>query len=725
VSGLSGTGSPEGSSLAATLLIVAWAGVTILARRLLLLIAFLITAVIVTTSGPVDGLSWPGLSIALLFVALLWVPWSRLRSHPPAILRRYWRATFVGCCLAVLGVIAIAPALTFYRVVHDEQFVLFEKQQQLDFARALGARADSLADRYDDTILWSSASAEEAEAPTGDSVAEAMLAALFSDGTAHDLSDAPDVYCLPKMRGSHQPHDHGDDGPATLAMEAEERNDCRPRDPSGQSDPACALRGQEAESVQWIAGLMEQALPRYGPLTTGSRALADPTGSRLEWWMTEDQHERTVNLCFPDYRAAMSLGSRRSADEGGAILRAQPGGSSRPSLHVSSEVHGFSLGSPIAWLLAGLALVVPLAVLLRSILHRVFLAGFRRPTVLHDDGRRRVLGFRHRLLLRPDEETIAGWIGEPGTLVIGVAELRSREPAELVKEAEARVVVLTEFDEGLGEPALANRKLELIEGLAADPERRLVILSEIDPMYFFTRQATDSWVGTKPSHLDRWGAALEEFEKLRGDADDLDHDRRRREYEDEVCAHLPGDVARALAHECWASPPLRRIGRWLAAHRDVRRMTPEQVVDLVLDRAEPHYRRIWSTCSTDEKVLLHRLAQEGFVNWQMRETLSRLVRRGLVLMGPGFPLMSESFRQFAQRVERSGVFRAWERDAGLGIWQRVRTPLLVLLFALASFFFATQREAFDQSLVPLVAALPAAGPILVKLMGMTAQARKT
>lgn len=150
----------------------------------------------------------------------------------------------------------------------------------------------------------------------------------------------------------------------------------------------------------------------------------------------------------------------------------------------------------------------------------------------------------------------------------------------------------------------------------------------------------------------------------------------------------------------------------------------EDIIDQVLDMATPHYRRIWSTCSTNEKVFLFRLAQEGFVNWQMKRTLRSLIRRRFVVAAPNFRLMNESFRRFVLRAERPEVFQEWEKAVEASMWSRIKMPIIFSVIALAVFFFVTQGEAFHQSL-GIFAALLAGAPALIRVIGTLMQQRQT
>jgi hypothetical protein len=85
--------------------------------------------------------------------------------------------------------------------------------------------------------------------------------------------------------------------------------------------------------------------------------------------------------------------------------------------------------------------------------------------------------------------------------------------------------------------------------------------------------------------------------------------------------------------------------------------------------------------------------------------------------------MNESFRRFVLAAERPEVFAKWQERGGVSAWSKMRTPLLLALGGLALLFFATQREALNQTL-GLLAAVAAFAPGLVSAAGGLSRLRQ-
>jgi hypothetical protein len=274
-------------------------------------------------------------------------------------------------------------------------------------------------------------------------------------------------------------------------------------------------------------------------------------------------------------------------------------------------------------------------------------------------------------------------------------------------------VILADFDHGLKEPEMIGKKLELLEALNGRSHAIVFIESAIEPLHFLIARHQEHFAERKTLGIaiDRWAAALECYVRV------------RQAGEDQVIEAVAGtDPAQVLEVEC---APLDRVGLGPSIRSSlaqVKDWEPRQVVDAVLDIAKAHYRRLWSISSSEEKLLLYRIAKEGLASRHAADTLRPLQRRGLVQ--PPCRLMNESFRQFVLSAERADVFEKWQTRGEVSVWSKLKTPLWFALGALGVFFFATQREALSQSLGLLTVAA-AVLPGVVSAMGSLARGGKS
>jgi hypothetical protein len=391
---------------------------------------------------------------------------------------------------------------------------------------------------------------------------------------------------------------------------------------------------------------------------------------------------------------------------------------------------------PLGWGLLLALLVVPWPCL-RFMARRVFLIDVEEPARLKETTLEPSEPVTHNLLV----------LGEPGAGKSGRLSKRANahavnlaavavagrweEALAGARQSQAAVVGLDHFEYRIEDPECSRRKLYLLEQLLYADKRTVVILSTVDPLYFFASGgAGDSPAGTgrtggsapeaAPLSLqeaDRWAGALSSFEKVQyaeRRADELQ--RTLDEFSRKVAPE--GDPRRMVERECGATARLRAIGRAFAASAPLgASYSEEQIVSEILHRAEAYYRAVWATCSRDEKLLLIQLARHGLVNAMNRAARDQLWRKALIRMGPRLRVMNESFRRFVLSAQHPEEVSQWEEEGAAEGWAGPRTVFLTLLMVLAAFLLVTQREAM-QSWIGVVTSLSALIPAVLKLMGM-------
>ncbi len=613
----------------------------------------------------------------------------------PPVPRAHWRRAYWAAWAGVLATLAVVPAFGFYRAVHDEAVVLFAKRDQTELAAALAERHRSLLDGYA-TAAVSPGTLELLERELRLVPASWDVEASGSPADADALGAAPDVVTGRGPAG---------DAAGRWLVARERVGEPPPVRPERRSaQPLMAMLGE-------VFGL------HYNRLTRESRGLVADAVPEAGWsWSEAPDAEGGRRLWFRQqhYRAGTPLG--RNPDLTRPPVDLQLGSRIAPLL-------GEPEGAPY-WLLAAGVLAFLYAGVFRNAIARVFLMDTARPVFVRGRSASDESGTVRRLLVYPDPRMLAE-IGQlPDRLELDTGELRHESVDALFAravESGRRTIVLRSLQDGLDDPALAARKLELIQRLDARRDLGVVLISMVDPTYFLQREG--SAAETNVVRL-QWTRALEGFAKWSGAESAESADQRRRDYARrlrEAEPQLEAGILAAIVEECWFDPQLQELGLQLAA-QSWEQGEAAQVVEEVLERAEPRYRREWATCSTDEKIVLYHLAREGFANWQMGSTVRRLMRRGLIVEGPHLRLVNESLRRFALRAVRPRTVAEWEVEDGASEWTRLRGPLLLVLAALVAFFFYTQRQSFDEML-GMLAAVTTSIPVLLKIVGMTARGR--
>lgn len=179
-----------------------------------------------------------------------------------------------------------------------------------------------------------------------------------------------------------------------------------------------------------------------------------------------------------------------------------------------------------------------------------------------------------------------------------------------------------------------------------------------------------------------------------------------------------------LERECRPWPELEPIKKQLRLELRARRkanchlLSKDQIVDLVLERAEPFYRAVWKLCSKTERLVLFNLTQSPFINPGARTTIRRLTQRGLIERDPYFKIVNESFGRFAETADPPESQQAWRAEGG-SIWRLLRAPLAVGLAALGIAVIVFGGPLLESTRA-MAAALAAAGPALLTIRALTA-----
>lgn len=632
---------------------------------------------------------WCVVSPSILAGVLYWLVNKRASDVPQdkkTDLAKPWRWAYVVLLVGFYFCIAFLPPLTFYRAVHAEEASVFTKLYQLEMAQSLRNRVTRHVDRYRKVSLASTNR-------------DIVRTTLYLDDNGNDSSQmAPDIHTI----GSYLSESVGE-----------------------------FILPNSGRSNQWLTNTFNRlrVLPNYDRISSAMRGLAsygDSSAVRgVVWYEKEVSGKPFLSMKIRDFRPSISLGSNASKVDPLHFIH----------LTIGTPVDYLHPASSIWTAIAALGAILALLLILRTIMRVTFLCTMNYPISVDGENLAHSLEIRRQLRIRHrrTEKTVKK---EESTHIVDYQDIESAESIDDIitkaKYSAKSEILLTRFDYGLGNSDSAARKLQLLEGLVAVKDKRIVIDSSVDPLYFLTSAAQDFWETERKERiqLDRWAAVLQPFAKLRRKATEGELDGLREDFKkemqkiDEFKKLDNAEVKSWLVYEGWPNQRLGDYARGLAKRKELEIFTAEDVIDQIGDLAAAHYRRIWSSCSTNEKVLLHRLAQEGFVNWRMEGTLRSLVRRRLVVATPSFRLMNESFRRFVLRAERPEVFLKWERDVEASIWSRVRRPLFLFGIVVIAFFLATQREALNQSL-GILAALTAGVPAIIRIIGFLTENRNT
>jgi hypothetical protein len=590
-----------------------------------------------------------------------------------AIRRMFDSRAFAGCragylwsAVLLLGVTGTLPSAAFFKISYDHELELLVKHGQLKIARALEDRAQRVAEYYQDTEIWNK-----------DDFLNKRL----------ELQGARDIYAT-SFFGT------------TLAASLKEASEDKNEDKAG-------IHWAASNALREFLRLMRRPYDQVAIETGG----ADHEGPVDGSWKWESGGPNTLRLQYK-YRHA----GNRSLDINSGL----------PKVGFPKDLLG--------WGVLVLLLAAPYP-LIRLMARRLFLLDVDPPAPLR------------QTRLNPDEPAANVLVlGEPGS---GKSErLRKRDDvytvniaevalggrwAEVLKEAgqsERNIVALDHFEFKMDDPECSRAKLGLLEELLYAQKRTVVIVSAVDPLFYFATGGSgnggvDKGGRLSLQELDRWAGVLSSFQKLNfGESKDAKFEETVREFERKV---PPGagreKLSQSFRRECGATGRLQAIGKELVSTiAEGTAITEEQLVAEIQDLADGYYRALWATCSKDEKLALIQLAQDGLVNPKSRAPLDQLSRKGLIQWRPRLRIMNDSFKRFVISAVHPEELARWEAEGAQAGWGPARAVFLTLVISLAAFLFVTQRDVL-QSGIALVTGLAALIPALLRILGLVQSGR--
>ncbi|HEY6806951.1 MAG TPA: hypothetical protein VI306_25465 [Pyrinomonadaceae bacterium] len=178
------------------------------------------------------------------------------------------------------------------------------------------------------------------------------------------------------------------------------------------------------------------------------------------------------------------------------------------------------------------------------------------------------------------------------------------------------------------------------------------------------------------------------------------------------------ELFRLLLSECKPRACLQDIGRGIAKQRDFRKSSPNKIKEEMLVQASTYYKLVWESCTPTEKCTLSHLASDGFLSVKDPD-IPRLVRRGLIVRDPQVRLMNESFQLFVLNESRTDLeVEAAEGQARKSSsWQYLKVGLSATVIIVMVFLFVTQRDLYNSTLI-FVTSIAAGVPVIFNFFNL-------
>jgi hypothetical protein len=332
----------------------------------------------------------------------------------------------------------------------------------------------------------------------------------------------------------------------------------------------------------------------------------------------------------------------------------------------------------------------------RLVCHYLFLMDFVEPLTNSSMNDCRT---RHVLIVVPSaEDPFANlnrekWEVFPiPTLLAEYQELDNPWPAYVADIT--RPLVISGFDHRLSERHQAVRMLNLIERLAQQPDRPILVVSHRHPFdsEIVSFESSEVPVQDRSNVLsrDRWAAAFKSFLVI-----PYSGFRKR----DDQMAMI-NDIMRnpaSLTHESWINWVDNRT-----LHVDKDSQTEARYALGVL---RCRYEYWWADCTPSEKLALWHVATERFLH-ASNSKLYPLLWKGLLKLDPDIKLHSQSWQLFVTQAGDRDQLGFLKSDLKPSTWAKVSRPLLLGLLSSVVFLAVTQ-ENVREVIIALVPVLPA------------------
>ncbi|MDT8323144.1 MAG: cache domain-containing protein [Bacteroidota bacterium] len=273
----------------------------------------------------------------------------------------------------------------------------------------------------------------------------------------------------------------------------------------------------------------------------------------------------------------------------------------------------------------------------------------------------------------------------------------------------AEYIILDDFEYRFTDAAFNQKKLELLEYLLFSLSCRVCILCSVDPVYYFFESD-----GSPESQLlrDRWTRVLNMFVRS------APRVHYRRSAQDSACSPLRGQEALLLfaMRECALSgmERARKNLRTMIYRRELRNR--DEIMQWISVHCRPLFQSLWMTCSRRERLILYRIAHDGFAPYRARKEIAGLLERGLLAKNPALCLFSACFHEYVKEAKTPGQIREWESREATGLWGNIKHPLLLGFVLIAAALFYANPAYFD-STIAILTAMAGAIPLLLRVRG--------
>jgi hypothetical protein len=291
------------------------------------------------------------------------------------------------------------------------------------------------------------------------------------------------------------------------------------------------------------------------------------------------------------------------------------------------------------------------------------------------------------------------------------SDIDKKIEAGLSQDREGRkFIIIYNFDAGMHDGAVSLSRLRLLEHLVFNHDINLMVFSQFEPRQYFAVPVEQGEAEAKKEHPDlsyRWQRVLSqlEFRYI-----------LPRPPKSEPPSDLPGERLAFIANECQHPGYLQGVMNRIfddLKETGVDDISLAGLRERIYEYAKPVYDEIWRTSTREEKAVMLQLARDGLVNVKNKETVRRLLKRGLIRLKP-LRLLNRTFREYVTGNPDSQSILQWKESQTRSSWSKVKRPFLMVAIGVMAFLVVTQPDLLQSWLI-IIPAISTTIPAILRL----------
>ncbi|MEO7120824.1 MAG: hypothetical protein ABIY62_06990 [Ginsengibacter sp.] len=280
-----------------------------------------------------------------------------------------------------------------------------------------------------------------------------------------------------------------------------------------------------------------------------------------------------------------------------------------------------------------------------------------------------------------------------------------------------KLIIVNHFEYNIEDAATNRLKLNFLESVMLDSKCKIIILSTVHPVSFLdsiTDQALEADDKAAPGQdLDRWHVLFGHYRIIIFSLEQSSAIEPSRQW-DSIYKETNQTHFLINMNEDAVETANVLSKRGMIVNVD------ELAFKLQIT-AQYFYMYIWKSLTKEEKFLLYDLAEDNMVNSYDKYNLNLLLAKGVIIRDEGvgmLRLFNKGFRNFIlTAIGNSEAMKIKRSIKDNGNWNRLKSPLLIILMAILVFLLTSQQEMYSR-LLSYVAALTAGVPVILKLFSI-------